>query len=196
MPLYNPTAPIVRASWPSSTYMVADNILTKSDSAPSIVALETFLPFVIPSATNLVRIGIWLVTPQVGAECRLGLYQSNPATGVPSILVADAGTLDLSTGSGVAKEATVNWQVPPGVYWSCCQLKNVATQVSLSRVLSADGKHLLYPSAAGAVGGSNGGGSNRYYSRSITYGSALLAAAAVVTASNGTDCPVTFLRSA
>lgn len=182
--------PFPNLGWPVASYRASDAAATIASSAPSTAALATFLPFVVPRPVNIVRIGFYLVTAQAGAECRLGLYADN--NGVPGALIVDGGIVDLSSGGGAIKEATINVTLAPGVVWVCCQLKNVATQVTVVRMSAAVTP--LLPVTAAILAAVNGVG--RYYQQSITYGSALPDPAGAVTVQAGTDCPATVLRSA
>lgn len=177
------------AGWPASGYRLPDNLASMTSSALSTSALATFLPFLIPTPITLARIGFYLVTAQAGAECRLGLYADSDGT--PGALILDAGTLDLSSGGGALKEITISQELSPGLIWTCCQMKNVATQVTAIRVGGAFGPlvQVLSSQLSSAA-------MPRYYSQSITYGSALPASAGAVTSTGGSDAPVVVLRSA
>jgi hypothetical protein len=177
------------AGWPAAGYRLPDNLASMTSSALSTSALATFLPFLIPTPITLARIGFYLVTAQAGAECRLGLYSDS--NGAPGALILDAGTLDLSSGGGAVKEVTIAQELPPGLIWTCCQMKNVATQVTAIRVGGAFGP--LVPVVAAQL---SSVAMPRYYSQAITYGPALPADAGAVTTSGGADAPVVVLRSA
>lgn len=174
--------------WPSSSYRLPDNASAFTSSAVSTSALATFLPFLVPRAVTLTKIGLHLVTAQAGAECRLGLYADD--NGAPGSLLFDAGILDLSSGGGAFKEATINLPQAPGMIWSCCQMKNVATQATVIRMSAGLGGFIPQTAALLAVVTVP-----RYYQQSITYGSVLPSPAGVVASAAGTDCPVIMLRN-
>lgn len=177
--------------WPSGTYLAPANLSSApGSSAVSTSALITFLPFVIPRSVTVTKIGLWLVTQQTGAECRLGIYTSD--NGKPGTLIVDGGTLDLSTGTGSLKEVTISQALGPGMVWVACHMKNVATAVTVTRMGFASGQYVL---GSAAYLGSQATG-NRYYQQSTAYGSPLLATAGAVTAASGSDAPVTVLGSA
>lgn len=175
--------------WPSGEYRYPANLVVSTSSAPSTSALATFLPFLIPRRTQLVNLGLYLTTAQAGAECRLGLYTDN--NNVPDALLVDGGILDLSTGSGTFKQVTIATWVEPGIVWSCCQLKNVATQVTVHRIQNAMSFMTGLSSALNVASGPP-----RYCLQSITYGSALPAAAGAVTKAHGGDAPVILMKAA
>lgn len=177
--------------WPSGTYLAPANLSNApGSSAVSTSALVTFLPFVIPRGVTVAKIGLWLVTAQAGAECRLGIYTND--NGKPGALIVDGGTLDLSAGAGALKEVTIAQALSPGMVWVACHMKNVATQATLIRMGFASGQFVL--DSAAFLGTSATG--NRYFQQALAYGSPLLAAAGAVVAASGSDAPVTVLRSA
>lgn len=71
------------------------------------------------AAGTLDRIGIYhAASPTASEVARLGIYNST-ATGLPSTLVVDAGTVDLSTAAAY-KEITISQSVTAGLYWLAC----------------------------------------------------------------------------
>lgn len=175
--------------WPAGSYRAPANLSLSASSAPPTSALATFLPFIIPKQVTIDRIGLYLSTPRAGAECRLGLYADDD--GAPGSLILDAGVIDLSSGSAM-KELTISLDQSAGLIWSCCQLKSVATQVTLIRMGAAVGEYV--PMSVETLLAANGTG--RYYKQDITYGSPLPSTAGAVTAEAGTAAPVIILRSA
>jgi hypothetical protein len=178
------------AGWPASSYRASENASLFGSSAVSTSALATFLPFLVPVRTTIARIGFYLVTAQVGAECRLGLYADS--NGAPGALILDAGTVDLSTGAGAIREIVTSLDQAPGLIWSCCQMKNVATAATVIRMGASITPRI--PVTAAILLAANG--MSRYYQQSIIYGSALPATAGAVTPQASTDAPAIVLRSA
>lgn len=179
--------------WPSGEYRYPANLVVSTSSAPSTSALATFLPFLIPRRTQLVNLGLYLTTAQAGAECRLGVYRDDngaPRNDADGLLV-DGGILDLSAGSGTFKQVTIAAWAEPSIVWSCCQLKNVATQVTVHRIQNAMSFMTGLSSALNVASGPP-----RYCQQSITYGSALPAAAGAVTKAHGGDAPVILMKAA
>ena len=119
--------------WPSGAYRLPANLgSVGTDSAPSTSAKRTWLPFVIPDTSFLLsEVGLVLATAQAGAECRFGLWDDDE--GKPGDLIADFGTLDLSSGSGW-KFVSTSQSAPQGAVWVSTDLKNVGTQVTLRRI--------------------------------------------------------------
>lgn len=56
-------------------------------------------------------------TAAEGAVIRMGIYASNPATGLPGSLFADLGTVDASTTGLKNLTLTGNLTIPAGLYW-------------------------------------------------------------------------------
>lgn len=180
--------PPLAPGWPPTSYRIPDTNPAPASAVPSTLAQATFLPFIIPSATRILRIGFYLVTAQAGAKCRLGLYADSG--GAPGALIVDGGEIDLSAGAGAIVEVPIDVTLGPQLIWSCCQLKNVATQVTVIRASTSSSP--LIPVTAAMLSGTSLG---RYYLQSITYGSALPTPAGAVTPANGVDAPLVVLRS-
>lgn len=175
--------------WPAGSYMPPSHVTGMSSSVLSTSALETVVPFILPRAVSLVSIGFPLVTHQTGAECRVGLYTH---VNGPSALIVDGGTIDLSSGGGTIKEATLSLTLGPGMVWACCQMKNVGTQVTAIRVANVRGG--IIPCTSAQILAAT---MARCLSRSITYGSALLSTASGSLAPDeGNNCPVLLLETA
>lgn len=176
--------------WPAGAYRSSAFVVGLSSGAPSVNALETAVPFYVPRRTTVVALALALVTLQAGAEARVGLYADN--NGFPGSLLVDAGIIDLSAGSASLREtAAISTTLPPGVLWTVCQLKNVATQATLMR--SNQTLPIIPPTSATVLSGNN----PRCLSRAITYGSALLSTASgSLAASTGTDAPLVLLKAA
>jgi hypothetical protein len=89
--------------------------------------IMTCVPIFLPAGT-LVRIAQqhFANTP-AGETLRMGIYNDN-GSGLPGTLLLDAGSIDLSTATGV-KEITISQAVATGVYWlaSVKQGSNTAT---------------------------------------------------------------------
>lgn len=154
--------------WPAGTYRSSINAIAQSTNALSTSAEETFQPFWVPRRVNIVALAFPLVTAQSGAECRLGLYRDNNGTPEGGALIVDAGTVDLSSGTGTVKDTSaIDVWLDQGWIWTCCQMKNVATQASAAR--NGGGAGYISPTTSAMLGGAH----MRYLVRGITYGSAL-----------------------
>ena len=75
----------------------------------------TLIPVYIPNACTLDRIACDVTTGAATAVVRLGIYNSDPATDLPSSRLLDAGTVDASTNG--AKEITISQAVTAGLYY-------------------------------------------------------------------------------
>lgn len=177
--------------WPAGGYRISINAHSMSTNALSTSAHETMQPFWVPRRTNIVALAFPLTTSQSGAECRLGLYEDSD--GEPGAIIVDAGTIDLSSGSGAFKDTSaIDITLEQGWIWTCCQMKNVATQASSVRNGGAIG--FIAPTYSTVSANNN----IRYLSRSITYGSALLSTASgsLAPSTSGADGVMIALKSA
>lgn len=93
------------------------------------------VPFHVGASQAFDRIAVANVTGVATAVMRVGLYQDS--SGVPGALIVDAGTIDLSTGTGV-KEVTIN-QTLSGKVWLAC-----VPQVALPSAILRLG-HIMLP---------------------------------------------------
>lgn len=88
-------------------------------------------PFVLTEAITIVRLVLTLVAAASStAVYRIGVWNHDPATGKPSTLVLDAGTVNV--GNGVSPgliELTVSLALNPGIYWFGGALQNNAGTV-------------------------------------------------------------------
>jgi hypothetical protein len=79
-----------------------------------------YQPIYVPRTITVDRFAVTHVATSAGAGSvmRLGIYNS---TGdLPSTLLLDAGTVDLSTAANAFKTVTVSQVLTPGVYWLAC----------------------------------------------------------------------------
>lgn len=87
-----------------------------SSGAMSTLNKMYAVPFHVGVSQAFDRIAVANVTGVATAVLRVGLYQDS--SGVPGALIVDAGTIDLSTGTGI-KEVTIN-QTLSGKVWLAC----------------------------------------------------------------------------
>ena len=86
-------------------YLAGSTIANPSSETAEIADRLTAGPFLLRQDTIVDRIGVHVLTSQVSASTRLGIYESL-ANGLPGALILDAGTVDTSiTGF---KEITIN----------------------------------------------------------------------------------------
>lgn len=78
----------------------------------------SLMPWLVPNACTLDRMGIRVAAVAASSVVRLGIY-ADDGSGYPGALVLDAGTLDSSVGTG-HREITVNQVLTPGLYWIGC----------------------------------------------------------------------------
>lgn len=73
-------------------------------------------PWLVPHSVGLSRIGAEIVTAGGASTLhRLGIYLSDPTTGLPAALLLDASTFN-GNGPGM-RELTISQVVPPGIVW-------------------------------------------------------------------------------
>lgn len=83
-----------------------------------------FVPVVIPVQTTATTLAINHTTNGVGQEVRLGIYNTRSQTDFrPGTLILDAGTINLSSGSGATRTLTINQSLAPGVYLLAMAIK-------------------------------------------------------------------------
>jgi hypothetical protein len=108
------------------------------------------VPVYIPSSVTLDRLSIEVVTTPGGAGSvvRLGIYNHNSATNLPSSLLVDAGTVDTTTTG--TKEATISQTLSAGTYWFCAVAQGSASPNPTLRVFVPISSNSIM--GAGAVG--------------------------------------------
>lgn len=109
-------------------YIAPLGLITTAARTPSTSATVSAWPFHFAEPTPIDRIRMYLVTQQAGAEARYGFYTNSK--GRPASLILDAGTVDLSTGTGTDKDTTVAVTLY-GRIWLLIWVKNVATQATI-----------------------------------------------------------------
>lgn len=79
------------------------------------------VPFWVPKAKTLDRIGIEVTTVAGSSVVRLGIYNDD-GDGMAGTVLLDAGTIDSSSGT-TFKEINISQALSPGLYWlaSCSQ---------------------------------------------------------------------------
>lgn len=93
----------------------------------------TYVPFVVPRRTtfNSIAVNHTVVSGGAGSVVRLGMY--NSSADIPTTLLFDAGTADLSTAIG-PKTITINQTVEPGLVFLAATLQWVTTSPSVTAV--------------------------------------------------------------
>lgn len=90
---------------------------TATANTLSIQATLYLIPFMAYAATTISGFSINVnVGGSAGSVIRVGLYQGNGASGGPSTLMIDGGTL-VSTGAGNLNFTFTQQSLPPGLYW-------------------------------------------------------------------------------
>jgi hypothetical protein len=105
--------------------LVSTTTSTPSGMVPGGMVLR---PWSGSTAVTLTSMSIEVTTAQTASLIRLGIYSSNPTTGLPAAVLVDAGTVSAATTG--AKTATISFAVTPGVqYWVavCPQGSNTTT---------------------------------------------------------------------
>lgn len=122
----------VSTGYAAGDYIYPVTLIQTASGTPSTSAVAYAYPFYLPVPTPLDRISMYLVTAQTGGAARVGLYTPD-YRGRPSTLIVDGGELDLSSGGGALKEATISVTLM-GLIWGVIWLKNIATQVTVRGV--------------------------------------------------------------
>jgi len=117
------------------------------------------VPFAIGETTTFTRIGAQVASIPAAGAARLGIY--NMAGGVPTSLVLDAGTIDVSTTG--EKEITISQTLDAGFY--CLALVGNATPTLIKIENTADADFGSF-----IMGGASGSGFIDGFSVSHTYG--------------------------
>lgn len=106
----------------------AQYITTAASATSSTMSANRcyYLPIQVVRTATFDRIGVeHTATTAANAVARLGIY--NSTNDLPSSLVLDAGTVDLSTAAAL-KTITISQSLTPGIYWLACVV-NSATPV-------------------------------------------------------------------
>jgi hypothetical protein len=177
-------------AWPVGTYKMPMHITTASDSSAITANLITMQPILIERRTLIDQVAMRVTTLQTGAAARLGIYNTDPTTCLPGMLVIDAGELDLSTFSG-DRWRSISITLKPGLYWTACIMKSVTTMPTVRRVGGAVYGHFV----AADMTELSSSSATRYLSASQTYG-ALPATAPTLVRDSGTHGPIISLRRA
>jgi len=99
---------------------------TRQISTAAVVNTTYYAPIYIRESRSFAKIGIYTVTGWAGtASMRLGIYNSN-ASGAPSTVFLDAGTVAPTTAS-TEYSITVNTALTPGLYWLAVNTITAAT---------------------------------------------------------------------
>lgn len=185
--------PSLIRGWPADSWLLPCHMTSATSSAISTSNLLTFLPFIVPKTTRIVAIGIRLQTAQAGGEAYLGLYADSQGNNMPGSLLVDGGAVDLSSGAGATpKSVTIDYTAAPGLYWSACFTKGVATGPSVTRISAVLSGPIFPPSTHSDPLGT---GAMRGYSNAIASYGPLPASAPALTADISSAIPTVGLLS-
>jgi hypothetical protein len=147
-----------------------------------------YTPIYINQTTTVDRIAIRSGSTFLGtAEVRLGIYNSDSSTGLPSTVLLDAGTVSV-TASTVTYQITINQSINAGFYWVAMAQQGTAPTTSNYLGNSAGGSiNLLMQTASGPASNQNMG----YFQSSVT---GAFATAGTLTAAG--SMPFVYLRVA
>jgi hypothetical protein len=149
----NTPGTLLQTAWPTPTYTSGMWYGHPSTGALAFFAAQQnyFVgrKFYIPQKRTLDELAVWqgnVGTPGgTGAGYRLGIYSSNPVTGLASSLVLDAGVINMTEPINTVWVKTgLNTVLPAGVYWLGGALQNTASPATAISPL---------PYAAGTVAG-------------------------------------------
>jgi hypothetical protein len=99
-----------------------------ADESTSAVTTDTFdgqivaTPFIASQSKTWTKIGMTCATDAAGIHARVGIYSSDPSTGLPDALIIDAGELDFSSTGD--KEITISQELDGNtLYWLACVME-------------------------------------------------------------------------
>lgn len=119
--------------------------------APSVNLLYA-IPIYIAVTTRITKVGLNTVAAATvgGATARLGIFNNNYGTRVPSTLLIDAGAVDTTVAPGEI-EATISQTVGPGWYWLAVMFSSI-TSLTITMHASSGFSTGLHGATTGAGG--------------------------------------------
>jgi hypothetical protein len=128
-----------------------------ADEFASAVTTDTFdgqivaTPFIASQRKTWTKIGMSCTTDAAGIHARVGIYSSDPSTGLPDALIIDAGELDFSSTGD--KEITISQELDGNtLYWLACVME--ASAVAECRSIDFVPNNLFFYGADDAAGSS------------------------------------------
>jgi len=119
-----------------STYYIT----TPYASHTNIAATQSrtnYIPIYVPVTTSFDRIAILTGTNLSGtATIRMGIYANNTATGQPSTLILDAGTVTASTINTIV-QITISQSLSAGFYWLAMNTQTAAAVNTYTGIANA-----------------------------------------------------------
>ena len=155
-----------------------------SNNATPILNQTVFLPFAINKTQTFDRIAIQTGTSYVGTGAvRLGIYNNDSATGKPSTVVLDAGTV-ATTAATTIYEITISQSLSAGAYWIAFNMQTApATPRFQGGSTAVDNAMGYFVSTTGIVSTGNAGA---WTEASIS--GAFATAGTLVSATSGGTC--------
>jgi hypothetical protein len=129
-----------------------------SQNLTPVLNQTVFIPFVMNQTQTFDRIAINTGSSYVGTGAvRMGIYNNDGATGQPSTVVLDAGTV-ATTAAATIYEITISQSLSPGAYWIAFNMQTApATPRFQGQTLAADSSIGYAISTTGVVNFSNAG---------------------------------------
>jgi hypothetical protein len=144
-------------AWVAGSYVFLPNATNTSTSATLGVGTMRAVPFYVPHALALDRIGAEITSAgDAASKLRLGIYATG-ANGRPSTLVIDAGTI--AADSATVQEITISLPLGPGWYWVAAAVQVVTVTQPTVRTAAAGSfgimpvTHLVTPTAGQVTSG-------------------------------------------
>jgi hypothetical protein len=98
-----------------------------ADVFTAVVSTTYYSPIYIPETITVDRLAIGTTSAHSGsAVVRLGIYNNDTATGKPSTVLLDGGTVTTPAGTA-SVNLTVSQSVSPGIYWLAFNSQTAAT---------------------------------------------------------------------
>jgi hypothetical protein len=114
---------------------------------------SNYTPIYIPSSTTFDRIAVATGGSFSGtASVRLGIYANDDATGKPSTLILDAGTVSCTSANAVF-QITINQTLAAGDYWLVNNTQTAATTSQMAGITASTGTlNVMIPYRASPTG--------------------------------------------
>lgn len=101
--------------------------LSQAASSTAVVNVTVYMPFVVYQTKTFDRIAITTQSTYIGTgSVRLGIYNNNAATGKPTTVVLDAGTV-ATTAASTVYQITISQSLTPGAYWLAFNMQTAAS---------------------------------------------------------------------
>ena len=129
--------------------------LGQETTANAVEDVTYYYPLRIDKTNTFDRITIQTSNTNVGTgSVRLGIYNNDSATGKPSTVLLDAGTVS-TTAASTVYQITISQSLSPGTYWFASNMQTAASTPNYQAAINAIGNSVGYgiSSTGGAIDG-------------------------------------------